>query len=74
MLTRPDLTRLSVSEKDTLILQLFDQVESLMQTVQAMQQRIDALEGQLRKDSQGKGSGLSKSHFMLISAPSWPDR
>lgn len=51
MLTRPDLSKLSVAQKDTLILKLFDQVEELIQQVQTLQLRVDTLEGQLRKDS-----------------------
>ena len=75
MLTRPDLSRLSVSEKDALILALFDQVESLMQTVQAMQLRIEALEGQLRKDSHNShkppsSDGLRKKGTQSLRKPS----
>jgi transposase len=75
MLTRPDLSRLSVAEKDALILALFDQVESLMQTVQAMQQRIDVLEGQLRKDSHNShkppsSDGLRKKVTQSLRKPS----
>ena len=51
MLKRSDLSQLSVAEKDALILELFDRLEALMATVERMQQRIDTLEGQLRKDS-----------------------
>jgi transposase len=51
MQKRPDLSQLSVAEKDALIRDLFDRLDAVMQTVQTMQQRIDALEGQLRKNS-----------------------
>ena len=51
MLTRPEVSRLSVSEKDTLIGALFDQVDGMSQAMQEMKARIDVLEGRLRKDS-----------------------
>ena len=51
MLKRPELSKLSVAEKDVLILELFERLDALMKTVQTLQQRIDTLEGQLRKDS-----------------------
>src|SRR5712691_8965165 len=50
----PDLSRLSVAEKDTLILAQFEQlkqVERLTAMVQALSARVHELEGQLRKDS-----------------------
>ena len=51
MLKRPDLSQLSVAEKDTLITALFDQLDAMSQAMQVMQSRIEALEGRLRKDS-----------------------
>jgi transposase len=42
---------MSVAQKDALIVELFDRLDSLMQTVLTMEQRIGTLEGQLRKDS-----------------------
>jgi transposase len=50
----PDLSGLSVAEKDALILALFEQVkqvERLTATVQALSARVRELEGRLRKDS-----------------------
>lgn len=50
----PDLSRLSVAEKDALILALFEQVKQvprLMAMVQALSSRVQELEAQLRKDS-----------------------
>ena len=47
----PDLSRLSVAEKDALILALFEQGERLTAMVQALSARVHELEGQLRKDS-----------------------
>ena len=47
----PDLSRLSVAEKDALILALFEQVERLTATVQALSARVRELEGRLRKGS-----------------------
>ena len=63
MLKRPDLSQLSVAEKDALILDLFDRLDALMLTVQTMQQRIDALEGQLRKDSHNSHKPPSSDVF-----------
>lgn len=51
MLTRPDLSNLSVSEKEALITALFDQLDAMSQAAQEMKARIEALEGRLRKDS-----------------------
>ena len=51
MFERPDLSKLSVAEKDALIMALFDQLEATSQTIKAMQARVDELEGRLRKDS-----------------------
>lgn len=51
MLKRPDLSQQSLAEKDELITALFDQLDALIQKMQVMQSRIEALEGQLRKDS-----------------------
>ncbi|WP_394756173.1 DUF6444 domain-containing protein, partial [Rhodoferax sp.] len=50
----PDLSRLSVAEKDALICALFEQVkqmERLTVMVQALSARVQELEAQLRKDS-----------------------
>ena len=50
----PDLSRLSVAEKDALILAQFEQLKQvarLTAMVQALNARIRELEGQLRKDS-----------------------
>ena len=51
MLKRPDLSQLSLVEKDALITALFDQLDVMSQKMQVMQTRLEALEGQLRKDS-----------------------
>ena len=51
MFERPDLSKLSVAEKDALIMVLFDQLDAMIQTIKVMQARIDELEGRLRKDS-----------------------
>ncbi len=50
----PDLSRLSVAEKDELILALFEQVKQvprLIAMVQALGARVTELEAQLRKDA-----------------------
>ena len=44
MLKRPDLSQLSLAEKDALITALFDQLDALIQKMQGMQSRIEALE------------------------------
>ena len=51
MFERPDLSKLSVSEKDALITWLFDPLDAMGQAMQEMKARIEVLEGQLRKDS-----------------------
>jgi transposase len=64
----PDLSRLSVAEKDALILAQFEQlkqVERLTVMVSALSARVRELEGQLRKDSHNSGKppssdGLAK--------------
>jgi transposase len=66
MLKRPDITQLSVAQKDALILDLFDRVDALMQTAQAMQHRIDALESQLRKDSHNSHKPPSSDGFKKV--------
>ena len=66
MLKRPDLTQLSVAQKDALILELFDRVDALMRTVQAMQHRIDTLEGRLRKDSHNSHKPPSSDGFKKV--------
>jgi len=48
---RPDLSVLSVAQKDELILALFDKVKELTATVQMLKARVEELEGRLRKDS-----------------------
>ena len=47
----PDLSRLSVAEKDALICALFEQVKQMERMVHALSARVRELEGQLRKDS-----------------------
>ena len=47
----PDLSKLSVAEKDALIVALFEQVKQMAATVQALSARVTELEGRLRKDS-----------------------
>ena len=50
----PDLSRLSVAEKDALILVQFEQLKQvarLTAMVQALSARVQELEGRLRKDS-----------------------
>ena len=51
MNARPDLSTLSVAQKDALIVALFDQVEELLATVQMLKSCVEELEGRLRKDS-----------------------
>jgi transposase len=58
-LPRPDLSKLSESDKDTLIMTLFDHID-------AMWKRIETLEGQVRKNSSNSSKppssdGLSKT-------------
>lgn len=51
MIARPDLSTLSVAQKDALIETLFEQVdrvEELLATVQKLSARIEELEGRLR--------------------------
>ena len=47
----PDLSKLSVAEKEALIYALFEQVKRLTMLVQPLSARVDELEGRLRKDS-----------------------
>jgi transposase len=47
----PDLSKLSVAEKDTLILALLEQVNRLTALVQMLNAHVEGLEGRLRKDS-----------------------
>jgi transposase len=75
MLTRPDLSQLSVAEKDTLIMVLFDQLDAMSQTMQVMQSRIEALEGRLAKDSHNShkppsSDGLGKKRPKSLREPS----
>lgn len=75
MLTRPDLSQLSVAEKDKLIMLLFDQLDAMSQTMQVMQSRIEALEGRLGKDSHNShkppsSDGLGKKSPKSLREPS----
>ncbi len=70
MLTRPDLFKLRVSEKDALITALFDQLDAMSAAMQEMKARIEVLEGRLRKDSHNSSKppssdGLSKKSKSL---------
>ena len=61
----PDLSKLSVAEKDALIRALFEQVNRLTMLVQTWSARVKELEGRLRKDSHNSSKppssdGLSK--------------
>ena len=67
---RPDLSVLSVAQKDALIIALFDRVNELTATVQRLQARIEELEGRLRKDSHNSSKppssdGLGKKNKSL---------
>ena len=72
----PDLSGLSVAEKDALILALFEQVKQvdrLTATVQALSARVRELEGRLRKDSHNSSKppssdGLAKKPKSLRQA------
>src|SRR3990172_3032659 len=69
----PDLSRLSVAEKDALILAQFEQLKQvarLTAMVQALSARVQELEGRLRKDSHNSSKppssdGLSKKSQSL---------
>jgi transposase len=69
----PDLSRLSIAEKDALILALFEQakqVDRLTAMVQMLSSRVEELEGRLRKDSHNSSKppssdGLSKKNQSL---------
>ena len=66
MLELPDLSRLSVAQKDVLIIALFDkvaQVEVLSGMVQKLQARVEELEGRLRKDSHNSHKPPSSDGF-----------
>ena len=73
MKARPDLSTLSVAQKDALIVALFEQVErveELMAMVQMLKARVEELEGRLRKDSHNSSKppssdGLSKKSQSL---------
>ena len=70
MNARPDLSTLSVAQKDALIVALFDQVEELLATVQMLKSCVEELEGRLRKDSHNSSKppssdGLSKKSQSL---------
>ena len=47
----PDLSKLSVAEKDALIYALVEQVKRLTMLVQPLSARVNESEGRLRKDS-----------------------
>jgi transposase len=47
----PDLSKLSVAQKDALIVGLFEQVRALAARVEMLSARVTELEGQARKDS-----------------------
>lgn len=72
----PDLSALSVAQKDALIYALFDQVkqvEELRAMVQRLKSRVEELEGRLRKDSHNSSKppssdGLSKKSKSLRQA------
>ena len=72
----PDLSRLSVAEKDALIRALFEQakqVDRLTAMVQMLSLRVGELEGRLRKDSHNSSKppssdGLSKKNQSLREA------
>ena len=58
----PDLSRLSVAQKDELIVAQFEQLkqlERLTVMVHALSARVRELEGQLRKDSQSRPQAQS---------------
>ena len=70
---RPDLSKLSVAEKDALIVALFEQVKELAATVQMLTTRVQELEGRLSKDSHNSSKppsldGLSKKSKSLRQA------
>ena len=73
MIARPDLSALSVAQKDALIEALFeqvDQVEELLAMVHKLSARVEELEGRLRKDSHNSSKppssdGLSKKNQSL---------
>jgi transposase len=51
MLTRPDLSKLSVAETDALIVRLFDELDAMSLLVQKLQARVEELEARSHKDS-----------------------
>lgn len=70
MAERPDLSILSVAQKDALIIALFDRVTELTATMQMLQARVEELEGRLRKDSHNSSKppssdGLGKKNKSL---------
>ena len=70
---RPDLSKLSVAQKDALIIALFEQVKELAATVQILKTRVEELEGRLRKDSHNSSKppssdGLGKKNKSLREA------
>jgi transposase len=67
---RPDLSGLSVAQKDALIIELFDRVNELVATVQMLKTRVEELEGRLSKDSHNSSKppssdGLGKKNKSL---------
>ena len=61
----PDLSALSVAQKDALIITLFEQVKVLTTTVRMLTARVEELEGRLRKDSHNS----SKPPLLRITKP-----
>lgn len=67
---RPDLSALSVAQKDPLIIALFDRVNELTATMQMLKARVEQLEGRVRKDSHNSSKppssdGLGKKNKSL---------
>ena len=66
----PDLSALSVAQKDALIIALFEEVKVLRATVRMLTARVEELEGRLRKDSHNSSKppssdGLGKKNKSL---------
>jgi transposase len=67
---KPDLSALSVAQKDGLIIALSEQVKELTAAVQVLKGRMEELEGRLRKDSHNSSKppssdGLGKKNKSL---------
>ena len=65
MQSLPDLSQLSHAQKDALIIALFGQMQELMKRIEAMQKRIDELQGRLALNSKNSSKppssdGLNK--------------